>query len=343
MRPIIKFNLHAVYGLAHADFPGEDQFSLPLPFEITHGVRLRTYRPSLSPQSFDPFRKQVGAEAIERAETIRHALIHRYTPILHRNEETNEIVTEDAQDHSSAQLVANLRVLLRLIRPTREEAGPMHGNLRQDGSLDVVGFDVPSPVVDIPENQKLFAVRNEDIETLRSLAASFLRCMRGDYWEVRMAADFYDRGHLNPDAAARYLLWMAAIEGLYTSFNEQGSHVAKARIKWFLGARTSIYPRGELHDLNQDPTITVGDILDDLYLMRNCISHGDRLDERYFAIKRYNLAQGLPLFGVLTEAASFIIRHSLMKILREGLIEEFKGPSESSAYFTANGLSKRDI
>ena len=77
--------------------------------------------------------------------------------------------------------------------------------------------------------------------------------------------------------------------------------------------------------------------------MRNCISHGDRLEDRYFAIKRADLAEGLTLFGVLTEGASFIIRHSLLKILRGGLMGHFRGAAESSAYFAANGLSKRDI
>jgi len=77
--------------------------------------------------------------------------------------------------------------------------------------------------------------------------------------------------------------------------------------------------------------------------MRNCISHGDRLDNRYFAVKRNDLTGGLPLFGVLTEAASFIIRHSLLKILREGLMDHFTSPAESAAYFAANRLSKTDI
>jgi hypothetical protein len=163
------------------------------------------------------------------------------------------------QDHASKQRVTINRALLRLIRPTREEAQSMHGNVRHDGSLDVMGFDHPAHISEVPENQKLFSVRNEDVETLIVLAPSFLKAMRGDYWEIRMAAQFHDLGHYqNYDPRARYLLWMSAIEGLYTSVAEQGSKLAKARISWFLGENTSIYPRGELHDLIKEPNIKPG-------------------------------------------------------------------------------------
>jgi hypothetical protein len=339
-----KFNLQAVYGLARAHFPGEDHFTIPLPVEIAEGVTLENVSNLISPHCFDGFRAGIGTYATDRLEGVRHALIHRYEPTFMFDEEKKEVITEGMQDHASKQRVTINRALLRLIRPTREEAQSMHGNVRHDGSLDVMGFDHPAHISEVPENQKLFSVRNEDVETLIVLAPSFLKAMRGDYWEIRMAAQFHDLGHYqNYDPRARYLLWMSAIEGLYTSVAEQGSKLAKARISWFLGENTSIYPRGELHDLIKEPNIKIGDILDDLYLMRNCISHGDRLDNRYFAVKRNDLTGGLPLFGVLTEAASFIIRHSLLKILREGLMDHFTSPAESAAYFAANRLSKTDI
>jgi hypothetical protein len=137
---------------------------------------------------------------------------------------------------------------------------------------------------------------------------------------------------------------MSAIEGLYTSTAEQGSNVAKARIKWFLGASTSIYPPGELSDLLADPDINIDGILDELYNMRNYIAHGDRLPDCYFiGSKRNGIGRPVNLFNVLTEAASFIIRKSLLKILKDDLPEHFKGADEAQMYFAANGLSKKAI
>jgi hypothetical protein len=77
--------------------------------------------------------------------------------------------------------------------------------------------------------------------------------------------------------------------------------------------------------------------------MRNCISHGDRLESKYFAAKRQDLGGDFHLFGVLTEAASFTVRHSLLKVLKDGLLENFRDSTASAAYFAAHGLSKKAI
>ncbi len=152
------------------------------------------------------------------------------------DENKKELITHEMQDHASAQRVSIIRALLRLIRPTREEAQHMHGNVRQDGSLDVMGFGHPVLIFEVPQDQKLFSIRNEDVQALIALSPTFLKAMREDYWEIRMAVQFHDQGHCQLyDPKARYLLWMAAIEGFYTSVEQQGSKLAKARIRWFLG------------------------------------------------------------------------------------------------------------
>jgi hypothetical protein len=46
---------------------------------------------------------------------------------------------------------------------------------------------------------------------------------------------------------------------------------------------------------------------------------------------------------VLVEAASFIIRSSLLKILRDGLTNHFIDASAAEAYFDANGLTNSKI
>ncbi len=58
---------------------------------------------------------------------------------------------------------------------------------------------------------------------------------------------------------------------------------------------------------------------------------------------REGLAERVNLASALAETASFIIRKSLVKIVRENLIENFRGPQETEAFFGANYLSKKDI
>jgi hypothetical protein len=261
------------------------------------------------------------------------------------DQQKQDVITEAMQDKASEQRVFMLINLLRLIRPTRESAQNMHGNAREDGSFDVMGFAHPLDLIETPENQKLFAIRDKDVQELMALASRFLRGMRGEYWKFRMPVQFYELGHYQQfSPKARYLLWMSAIEGLYTSLVEQGSNVAKARIRWFLGAGTSIYPPGEISDLVADPGINIDGVLDELYKMRNYIAHGDRLPDSYFTgSRRAGIGGPVNLFSVLTEAASFIVRNSVLKILKDDLLEHFKGADEAKAYFASNGLSKKAI
>jgi hypothetical protein len=46
---------------------------------------------------------------------------------------------------------------------------------------------------------------------------------------------------------------------------------------------------------------------------------------------------------VLYEAQSFIIRHTMLKILRDGLTAHFAGPAESESYFGAQGLTNSQL
>src|SRR5262249_22955041 len=145
------------------------------------------------------------------------------------------------------------------------------------------------------------------------------------------------------DWKARYLLWCSAIESIYTSHGgeHQGSLVAKSRIKWFLGEDTSIYAAGDIPSLLQDPHLTVGQIVPDLYKMRNFIAHGDKIPDPFFQdILRDGLNGGVAKREVLLEAASFIVRTSLLRILRGGLLHHFADAGPAEAYFGAQNLTK---
>ena len=51
----------------------------------------------------------------------------------------------------------------------------------------------------------------------------------------------------------------------------------------------------------------------------------------------------LNTFQVLFEAASFIIRKSLLKILRENLLDHFVDAGPADKYFAVNGLSNDQL
>ncbi len=167
--------------------------------------------------------------------------------------------------------------------------------------------------------------------------------MRGEFWKFRMAAQFHELGYFQRfDPKARYLLWASAIESIYTSShrNHKTALVAKSRIKWFLEENTPIYAPGDLPQLLADPHITIGDIVGDVYEIRNIIAHGDKLPDRLDAPRRNEFCNDrVSIYQVLFDAASFIIRTSLLKILRDNLLDHFANENAANAYFGAQGLT----
>jgi hypothetical protein len=345
-KTFMNFTLYPISWVADAidDVPF-DQGRLPI--DIAEGVRIESVREHFRERAFELWSSRVGTIVVDELERVRFALVHRYTPdpiVV-----DGEVIGEQRRSADSQNLVRMLAACLRLIRPMRQSALMIHGKVRdEDGSFDVGGFDVPpSHLIEVPEVQKLFKLRNQDADDLQILARQFLKGMRGAVWKFRMAVQFHELGHFQViDWKARFLQWCSAIESIYTTHHpeHQGKLLATSRIKWFLGQNTNIYAPGDLIDLIQDPGITVGQIVDDLYDMRNFMAHGDRIPDPYFRDElRTGLNGGVKRGEVLLEAASFIVRTSLLKILRDNLLNHFTDAGPAEAYFGAQGLTNTAI
>lgn len=343
----MRFTLYPIYWVVDEHLDPEPFDHNVLPFDIAENVRIESLAGRFRPDTFALGADRYGNDIREELENVRYALVHRYDPrpVL----ENGEYVGDAQFNRSSEATVRELMACLRLIRPMRARALVMRGSIRdEDETFDVTGFDVPPlHILEVPEVQKLFKLRNQDCYDLRRYAPEFLRAMRGGVWKFRMAVQFHDLGHFQClDWKARCLLWASAIESLFTtnSRNHQGTMVAAERIKWFLGENTSIYAPGDLTEFEADPHITVGNIVNALYNVRNHLAHGDRIPDLYFQQEtRRGLNGGVVMMEVLLEAASFIIRSSLLKVLRDGLTNHFTDANAAEAYFDANNLTNFKI
>ena len=341
-----SFTLYAIYGVANQW--GEEQFDLSrLPFDIAEGVRIEDVSVFLRDGTFSFVEKRMGSDDVEKLQNTHYALVHRFDGTATFKD--GELVQEHEYNAQSEQLIRKVAACLRLIRPMRQSAQFMQGHVRDDGTFDVMRFQSPANLAEVPDVQKLFQLRDRDADDLRTYAPKFLRAMDGNIWKFKMAVQFHELGHFAHEdeyLKARYLLWASAIESIYTSHNpnHQGSRVAKARIKWFLGENTPIYGLGELSDLltsPTDPQITIGSVVNDLYEVRNYIAHGDRIPDRFLRDTLRGGFEGpLCVYAVLFEAQSCIIRNSLLKILRDGLFSHFADARSAEAYFGAQGLTK---
>jgi hypothetical protein len=336
------FTLYPIYGVVEQG--QRDFFDLGrLPFEIAQGISIEDVA-ELIQGEFKHVEKRMGKDDADQLQKTHYALVYRFEAAI--TVENGEIVQEHEHVKRGEQLVRKVAACLRLIRPMRQSSNFMRGTIRNDGTFNVNSFQSPANLMEVPEIQKLFDLRNQDADDLRTYFPGFLRAMDGNIWKFKMAVQFHELGYWSVDdqlMKGRYLLWSSAIESLYTTHNSnhRGSKVAKARISYFLGKGTPIYSPTELCDaLLSDPHVTIGSIVDDLYEARNYIAHGDKIPDRFLTeILRDGTSGPLPTYAVLFEAQSFIIRNTLLKILQEDLLRHFADAGSAEAYFGAQGLT----
>lgn len=328
-----KLTLYPIFAVAT---PWDDQpfNSAVLPFHLADNVRIDEVTELFNENTFRWVEKEMGRRDIQDLKGVRYAIVHKYdTQQPNRSED----------DLASENLVRNVAACLRLIRPMRQRALLMQGELTRDRGFDVQHFEHPIELMEVPEVQKLFHLRNRDLDVLRDLLPAFLKAMKADYWKIRMAVQFHEGGHWQDLFwKSRYSLWMAGIESLYTTPDpdNNGRLVASERIKAFLGPSTNIYDPGDLPSYLQKPQIAVADVLDQIYKLRNYVVHGERVPDSFFVPRRQGINGDVNLVSVLIEAASFILRKSILRVLRDGLLQEFRDKSASKSYWEAFSLTR---
>jgi hypothetical protein len=305
-----------------------------LPATLVPGVTIEDVTPLFTEDTFGWMASELGRRDTKALQDIRCAIVHRYEPDIYGE-----------SDPKAEKLVRTLSACLRLVRPMRQDASFTRGTIR-DNKFQFEHLEHPNNLTEVPTVQKLFLPRNRDLIRLQNVAAKFLNAMEGEFWKFRMAVSLHEQGHFaGLHWKGRMSLWCSALESIFTSNSREhkGSLVAKERIKWFLGAATCIYAPGDIPSFEPQTKITIEDVIDDLYELRNCLAHGDKTPDRFFVNKRTSFDESLNVLGVLHEAISFIIRESLLRILEADLLSQFADGPASEAYFGAAGLTDSQI
>lgn len=305
-----------------------------LPATIVPGVEVEDTSSFLDEDTFGWLDGYLGREDVKAMRAVHYAIVHRYQNKMHD--------PGGESDRDAEELVRNLSACLRLIRPMGQRASFIRGVVQTDGKFQIEYFEHPSEHMDVPPVQRLFLLRNRDLDHFKKLGQDFLDAMKGEFWKFRMAVQFHEAGHFSHLYwKGRFSLWCSAVEALFTtnSAGHKGSLVAKERIKWFLGPSTSIYAPGDFSTLEPHPNVPIEDVIGDLYKLRNGVAHGDKIPDRFFEESRVDFGQSVKLIAVLEEATSFIIRTSLLRILDDKLLDHFANGPASEAYFGEHGLT----
>jgi len=272
----------------------------------------------------------VSKRTAESLESVRFAIVHR---------QSSPNYGDGGLETRATLLIDYASSCLALIRPTRRSrAMHIRGVMKSDGSFDPQGFSAREDLADVPEIQKLFAVREQDIKLLTSLLPEFMQLyqkndngtMKDDYEPIRMAVQLYGEAYSLSYWKARHILWWSAIEALYGNSED----AAMARIYALFGKNNlvdgyncPIYEKGDIPSCFYPPTEslhTLGEMVPLIYEVRNASAHGQKVPDSHFVPVPHPLGHGVVGIDALAEAATFIIRKTVIEILQRGWREKFK-------------------
>lgn len=156
-----SFTLYAIYGVA--DQWGEEKFDTSLlPFDVAEGVRIEDVSAFIRDGTFKFVETRMGSDDAKELQNTHYALVHRFDATT--TFKNGDIVQEDEHNGRSEQLIRKIAACLRLIRPMRQAAQYMQGYVRKDGTFDVVRFQSPANLLEVPDVQKLWHLRDRDAD-----------------------------------------------------------------------------------------------------------------------------------------------------------------------------------
>ncbi len=212
------------------------------------------------------------------------------------------------------------------------------GVIRPDGTFDPHGFSATHEPAEVPEIQKLFTIRKKDIELLSAVLPEFLKLyekdghgrLKDEYEPLRMAIQLYGEAYSISYWKARHILWWSAIEALFG--NPETSAMARIYALFgnhdlLKGFRRSIYDDGDIpscytHSSYSDHKL--GEMVPLIYDVRNFAAHGQKVPDAHFSPVAHPFGTTVVGVDALAEAATFIIRKTVIAILQHGFREKFK-------------------
>jgi hypothetical protein len=274
----------------------------------------------ITPETFAVWKRDcfLSKAVVNSLENLDYAIVHRYS---------SEFDRDGVADSLSLELVNLAVACLSLIRPTRRgHAGVIAGLILEGEVFQPQQFSLNFPS-EVPPVQRLFAVRPRDVELLRSVLPEFLQLyvkseigsIKPEYEPLRMAVQLYEQAYTVHYWKARHILWWAAIEALFG--NAEDAVIARVYAIFGDGSLSKGFERSiyERMDVPTSFQITpgndhkLGEVLPLIYDVRN-----------FSAKVPHPLDGSAPLLDVLAEAATFIIRKTIIGLLNSGERDEFK-------------------
>lgn len=296
------------------------------PFAILPNVFLADLRQQMKNLDLTLWsREYLSKHDVEKMQGWRYALIHRYS---------EEEYMHGEGELQSRDLLHKVFLGLRIVRPSKTPYQYLHARVKPDGSFDPSGFSRAEMPLTVFPCDSWAPVRRKDAELLRAITPNLLRVYETKCQSVRRAVNILEMGYISQFPDVKQLLWVTGLETLFTSAKFNGAPVLIRRLRQFLGSKTRVYEQANFAAQVAVPSLKLKDVLEDIYLVRNRLAHGEWIPESFMTRPGYALG-AKSYADILLEATGIVLRMALIKILNESLLETFGDKDRLDGYFLA--------
>ncbi len=236
-----------------------------VPFVIGEEVTVEKVSGLFSAKDFDLWRDYVSLKDRRDFEGVRFALVHKFRS---PPEPLGEV------DQRSQELVHRVFVLLRLVKPTRTRFSAVQVKRidpRDQTRIEVYRFTHPVQVpLLMPDAELLNTITPEDLRTASHIVSNFLEASATGPPYLRRAIRSYEEGYSDMrDPVMQLIVWVMGIESMAARDAE-----GVERDELLRNILAIVPPDANVYEHIEGAVLRVGDILSDVFDLRNRFAHG---------------------------------------------------------------------
>jgi hypothetical protein len=281
-----------------------DLWEMERPFELAPDLSVQSVKGTLSSTHFNLFKDFLSAKERESLPSVTVAIVHRFYSEEHVGRKESE----------SKALCYRVFLALRLIKPTRSRYANIQYKVMESGEIDVFSFTHPEThPVNSPDAEAINRIDERDlVETSRILPA-FMAAVASDSPEyLRRAIKYFDNAYASiPYPEIQFLTWVMGIESAVADQMKAPRHRSQLidQVFRFVDPSAQIYSESPLREFLELPSLTVADVLPDVFRLRSTLAHGGWFPNWRPDVTRPTLSNNtLSYAEMLLEAAPFILR-----------------------------------
>lgn len=282
---------------------------------IVRGVTVERLGGVITERHFELWREYISQRDRKELSSFDVALVNRFYSREHVGRAERE----------SRDLLLRIFACLRIIKPTSMPFYLVQFKRTADNQVDVFSFSHREPrEINLPDAEALNMVLADDLALLGAIAPGFLRGLEpeSNLDHFRRAVRLLDQGYADlVDPVLQIMVWTMGIECLLSRGGKdpmQGRELLEA-ISARVSFDTDIYERSAVRQHAEVQPILVGDVIGDVFELRNQLAHGRWFPKEWTERQVRNSVSGRPVVyaEVLREAASFVLRKALINFVTE--------------------------